>query len=132
MPWIDEAKSYRSVFRSLSGALLAPVDCVASEGFGEHPRAFLHYVSGLVTIRRELSAQPACSYLLIQRDRALDNTDLSAGGSLVWIARRPAEQREEFALIKTDVVGAIDRRGRYAATQSPGGGAAVAGGPARL
>jgi hypothetical protein len=132
LPWVDHAKSYRGVFQTLSAALPAEVDCVSSEGVGEHSRTLLHYVSGLTTLRKELIPDSPCSYLLIQRDRALDSSDPSARGSVVWVGRRPAEQREEFLLVRTRQPSALAQRVGNTAREGLRPHAGLAHGPAGL
>lgn len=69
MPWLDFAKSYRSVFATVP--VRDASACIASRNLGEGERAMFRYVVGVNTIRVEVSpnGENTCSLLLIQSER---------------------------------------------------------------
>jgi 4-amino-4-deoxy-L-arabinose transferase-like glycosyltransferase len=97
LPWLDTAKSYRGMFASMQGALPAHYGCLASENLGEHERAMLEYVTGIVSVRREVQPDARCDFLLLQR-RAGDRVQLQGGWQLVWKGNRPGDNSERFSL----------------------------------
>ncbi|SMP74079.1 ArnT family glycosyltransferase [Noviherbaspirillum suwonense] len=101
MPWLDYAKSYRSVFAAMP--LPDDHDCVASIGLGEGERAMLRYFSGLNTLRREQWPGAGCEVLLVQ-GYAVEGTrqvDLR-GYHQVWEGARPGDSWQRFWLFRAD------------------------------
>ncbi|MFO1370952.1 MAG: glycosyltransferase family 39 protein [Candidatus Competibacteraceae bacterium] len=96
LPWLDAAKSYRSMFVDMSAALPPKASCIASEGFGESERAMLHYVLGIVTERLEVKPAADCPVLLVQGTIYNPSTPLAGGWRLIWQGHRPGDQRERF------------------------------------
>lgn len=98
LPWIDAAKSYQPMFRAMSYALPADLDCLASRGLGESERGMLHYVTGIRPYRVEVWGEGSCSVLL-QQGLAERPPHLAAEGwHLLWEGSRPGEKREHFWL----------------------------------
>ena len=98
LPWVDYAKSYRSVFISM-GPYIPPVrQCVASKGLGESTRPMLEYYLGILTQRRELYPDAPCDALLI--DGKGKNAPHYPGDKwkLIWSGSRPGDDEEEFWL----------------------------------
>lgn len=101
MPWLDFAKSYRSVF----AAMPIPVEanCVASMSLGEGERAMLRYVTGRNPVRVEVSPTAACSLLLVQREVAGGEPDVDPiRWREVWRGSRPGVTNERFWLFQLD------------------------------
>lgn len=99
LPWIDFAKSYRSVFVKMHNAMPEKHRCIASAGLGESERAMLRYVLGYNTQRREVSADANCDLLLINGLASTPPTDLdSTRWKLIWEGARPRDARERFWL----------------------------------
>ncbi|MDN8699386.1 hypothetical protein Q0L83_14520, partial [Staphylococcus aureus] len=65
LPWVDYAKSYRSVFYSMETALPHNFDCMASKDLGESERAMLRYFAGITTYRQENQPDVQCDLLLV-------------------------------------------------------------------
>ncbi|HEV7813469.1 MAG TPA: glycosyl transferase, partial [Janthinobacterium sp.] len=99
MPWLDFAKSYRSVFASMpipSGA-----NCIASINLGEGERAMLRYVTGWNPTRREVHPDTACNTLLVQREAAFGEPEVDLHTwTEVWRGARPGVTNERFWLFR--------------------------------
>jgi 4-amino-4-deoxy-L-arabinose transferase-like glycosyltransferase len=99
MPWLDFAKSYRSVFSAMP--VPQSVDCIASYNLGEGERAMLRYVTGQNPVRREVSPKATCSMLLVQREVAYGEPDIDLRGwKEVWRGSRPGVTNERFWLFQ--------------------------------
>lgn len=97
LPWLDFAKSYRSVFASM------PISdnsvCVASIGLGEGERAMLRYITGHNPVRREVSPDAPCTFLLVQKEVAFGEPDIDLNiWNIVWKGARPGITNERFWL----------------------------------
>jgi 4-amino-4-deoxy-L-arabinose transferase-like glycosyltransferase len=101
MPWLDYAKSYRSVF----AAMPLPQDegCIGSFGLGEGERAMLHYFNGRNTLRREQWPAAQCDTLLVQgyTPEGTRKIDLR-GYHQVWEGARPGDDWQRFWLFRSD------------------------------
>ena len=97
LPWLDYAKSYRGMFASMQRALPKDHGCLASQDLGEHERAMLEYVTGIVSARREVRPDARCDFLLLQ-GKAGDRVQLQDGRQLVWEGSRPGDNSERFSL----------------------------------
>ena len=89
MPFLDEAKSYRSVATSMH-THVPPDTCVAGQGLTEPQRAMFHYYSGVV-------AGHECPLLLVHTS----STEPPSPGrdwKLVWRGTRPGDEKEFFWL----------------------------------
>lgn len=103
LPWIESAKSYRSVFLSMSQAMrssMLPANaCVESVGLGESERAMLKYVLGITTRRYEIVGPQQCALLLVDGLAASPPTGLEpAAWNLIWSGAREHDYRERFWL----------------------------------
>ncbi len=99
MPWLDFAKSYRSVFAAMP--VPETVDCIASYNLGEGERAMLRYVTGQNPVRREVAPKATCSLLLVQREVAYGEPDIDLQGwKEVWRGSRPGVTNERFWLFQ--------------------------------
>lgn len=99
MPWVDEVKSYRQVFRSLQQAIGPREGCIASYGLGESERAMLRYYDGIVTERLESQKVSACPMILLERTRdRLPRCSDNSPWEPVWQGARPADRYEHFWL----------------------------------
>lgn len=99
MPWLDYAKSYRSVFESMKMKLPAQYRCMESAGLGESEKAMLRYVLGINTLRREVVPHPHCDVFLIEglAESPPQSID-SKQWKQVWEGARPGDTRERFWL----------------------------------
>jgi 4-amino-4-deoxy-L-arabinose transferase-like glycosyltransferase len=99
LPWIDAAKSYQSMFASLSQMLGEHTRCLASVGLGESERAMLAYTTDVEPQRLEINRGGECDALLWQgvANDAPRNMDIE-GWQLKWEGSRPGEHRERFWL----------------------------------
>ncbi len=98
LPWLDNAKSYRGMFASMQRALPMDHGCLASRNLGEHERAMLEYVTGIVSLRREVRPDARCDFILLQDKAADRRVPLQGGWQLVWKGNRPGDNRERFSL----------------------------------
>ena len=97
LPWLDNAKSYRGMFVSMQRALPTH-GCLASRNLGEHERAMLEYVTGVISLRLEVRPDARCDFILLQ-DKARDGRiPLQSGWQLVWTGNRPGDNSERFSL----------------------------------
>jgi 4-amino-4-deoxy-L-arabinose transferase-like glycosyltransferase len=93
LPWLNYAKSYRSVFVAMQPHLPRTPGCVASIDLGESERGMLDYFLGIRTEHREVVAQTRCPALLVEGEAQLD-----AGWTPVWNGARPEDTHEHFRL----------------------------------
>jgi len=98
LPWVDEAKSYRSVFESMQPYLPAQRRCVESSGLGESERGMLHYFSNVLTLRREIHPNVDCDVLLIEGAADHPPSPATPGWRQVWQGERPGDNQEHFWL----------------------------------
>ena len=96
LPWIDSARSYRTMFQGMKVAVPSKTTCMASRGLGESERAMLHYVLDIKTHREEVEEVSRCDVLLVQ-SRA-PHPRIRTDKVLVWSGHRPGDVRERFAL----------------------------------
>ncbi|NOT18165.1 MAG: glycosyltransferase family 39 protein [Sulfuriferula sp.] len=97
MPWIDNAKSYRSVYLSMQPHLSTTHGCIASQGLGESTRPMLEYYLGILTQRVEMTPNTHCNTLLID-GWPNQQPQLAANWQLVWQGARPGDNDELFRL----------------------------------
>ncbi len=98
LPWVDEAKSYRSVFVSMQPYLPVQRDCVESFGLGESERGMLHYFSNVLTLRREIHPAVQCRVLLVEGSADHPPSPQKPDWRQVWQGERPGDNREHFWL----------------------------------
>jgi 4-amino-4-deoxy-L-arabinose transferase-like glycosyltransferase len=98
--WADNVKSYRTTFASMEQALPKNYDCMASRELGEAQRAMLHYVSGVVTHREEISGRRrACELMLVQGHPKVENAP-RGGWKKIWEGGRPGDKDERYRLYR--------------------------------
>ena len=96
LPWLDIAKSYRSVFDDLSRHLAVDWndgDCMASIDLGESEAPMLYYFTGVLHQPILNAADTACTWLIVggRRDDAKSPGD---GWRLYWSGARPGDTDE--------------------------------------
>ncbi len=97
LPWIDAAKSYRTMYQSMKLALPPEITCMASRGLGESERAMLDYILGIRTQRLEIAPDERCDVVLVRS--IAPNLPRAPGGMvLAWSGHRPGDARERFNL----------------------------------
>lgn len=101
MPWLNEARSYRTPFLSLQDAL-APASlnlaeaCVGSFGVGESERAMLDYFIGMRPVPLiDMSDVSRCSVLLLL-DKSAAPITVPAGWREIWRGGRAGDHNERF------------------------------------
>lgn len=115
LPWVDYAKSYRSVFYSMETALPHNFDCMASKDLGESERAMLRYFAGITTYRQENQPDVQCDLLLVNGFQSQLPEHLNSHQwHLVWEGARPGDQRERLWLFAAKKTG-----GQLALGQQP-------------
>ncbi|GAB7539528.1 ArnT family glycosyltransferase [Burkholderia sp. 3C] len=96
LPWLDVAKSYRSVFLDLDAHLAEQWnegDCMASLGLGESEAPMLQYFTG---IEHRPTANPAstkCTWMIVQGLRAV-TPKIDDEWDLYWTGARPGDNEE--------------------------------------
>lgn len=96
LPWLDYAKSYRSVFENLGAALNVEWndgDCMASTGLGESEAPMLDYYTGIEHQPTANTRTTGCTWLIAGSRR--DNARMPAGDwRLFWSGARPGDTDE--------------------------------------
>lgn len=101
MPWLDFAKSYRSVFESMP--IPESTNCLASINLGEGERAMLRYVTGRNPVRVEVSPSAGCTTLLVQREVAFGEPEIDLTfWKELWRGSRPGVTNERFWLFQLE------------------------------
>jgi 4-amino-4-deoxy-L-arabinose transferase-like glycosyltransferase len=98
LPWLDAAKSYRGMFASMRRALPMDYGCLASQSLGEHERAMLQYVTGIISVRREVQPEARCGFILLQGRDEDPRVPPQDGWQLVWKGNRPGDNSERFSV----------------------------------
>ena len=89
LPYLDDAKSYRSVASAVQGQ--APADaCIAGRNLTEPQRAVFHYYNGVVAGRK-------CPLLLVHTGTP-EEPELGRDWALLWHGTRPGDEKEFFWL----------------------------------
>lgn len=103
LPWIDSAKSYRSMIADLQHALPSHYSCIASLQFGECERGMLDYLAGIVTHRLEVEPGADCNLLLVRKGRhASSNPAPDSQWQLFWEGGRPGDRDERYFLFRRE------------------------------
>jgi 4-amino-4-deoxy-L-arabinose transferase-like glycosyltransferase len=96
LPWLDYAKSYRSVFQELGTKMdieWNDGDCMASSGLGESEAPMLYYYTGIEHQPTADTRTTACTWLIEESRR--DNARAPAGEwRLFWSGARPGDTDE--------------------------------------
>lgn len=99
LPWIDSAKSYRSVFDAVNAALPEGPGCLAEIGMGESELSMLSYFLGISAVRSDSPLAANCDALLVNGRAAAPPRDIAAGRwALAWEGARPGDRNERFWL----------------------------------
>ncbi|RQS64490.1 glycosyl transferase [Burkholderia sp. Bp8963] len=97
LPWLDVAKSYRSVFDDLNAHLALEWndgDCMASlHGLGESEAPMLYYFSGIQHTPISDARTTRCTWMIVQGVRAVDPKP-GSDWQLFWSGARPADDEE--------------------------------------
>ncbi|WP_179401770.1 ArnT family glycosyltransferase [Burkholderia guangdongensis] len=96
LPWLDVAKSYRSVFDDLNAHLAIEWnddDCMASIGLGESEAPMLYYFSGILHVPVPQPDATSCTWLIMQGARAAPPA-LGAAWRPFWSGARPGDRDE--------------------------------------
>ncbi|KAF1030243.1 MAG: Undecaprenyl phosphate-alpha-4-amino-4-deoxy-L-arabinose arabinosyl transferase [Burkholderia plantarii] len=114
LPWLDVAKSYRSVFADLDHRIEQhwnAGDCMASVGLGESEAPMLYYFTGILHQPVARANDTRCTWLIVQGPRALE-PKLDDIWQPVWSGARPADNDEMLrAYVRTPNPAADDMDG---------------------
>jgi 4-amino-4-deoxy-L-arabinose transferase-like glycosyltransferase len=99
-PWIDQAKSYRSVFESIRAKLPAKYGCVNSYRMGESEAAMLHYEGGVIAQPIDRLSNATCRYVIVQGARTGALGFVPADWQLLWSGHRIADPKEMHRLYR--------------------------------
>ncbi|CAE6703026.1 ArnT family glycosyltransferase [Paraburkholderia haematera] len=96
LPWLDYAKSYRSVFENLVASMKMEWndgDCMASTDLGESEAPMLYYYTGIEHRPTANTATTECTWLIEETRR--DNAGAPGGDwRLFWTGARPGDNNE--------------------------------------
>jgi 4-amino-4-deoxy-L-arabinose transferase-like glycosyltransferase len=96
LPWLDYAKSYRSVFEDLGTRLNLEWndgDCMASTGLGESEAPMLAYFTGVQHVPTTDPDNTECTWLIVQ-GRPAQAKAPDANWQLFWSGARPGDHDE--------------------------------------
>ncbi|BBP03041.1 hypothetical protein TPL01_21750 [Sulfuriferula plumbiphila] len=93
LPWLDNAKSYRSVFVAMQPNLPVQRNCVESIGLGESERGMLDYFLGVQTLRREIHPDIDCDVVLVEGSADTPPGLLAPAWRQVWQGGRPGDNK---------------------------------------
>ncbi|WP_233829086.1 ArnT family glycosyltransferase [Paraburkholderia sp. ZP32-5] len=96
LPWLDYAKSYRSVFRDLGAKMdieWNDGDCMASSSLGESEAPMLYYYTGIEHRPNEDSRTTSCTWL-IEESRRANPRPPPGDWRLFWSGSRPGDTDE--------------------------------------
>ena len=97
LPWLDVAKSYRSVFDDLNAHIAlewSDGDCMASlHGLGESEAPMLYYFSGIQHTPIDDAKATRCTWMIVQGVRAVDPAP-GSDWKLFWTGARPGDDEE--------------------------------------
>ncbi|MDR8727171.1 ArnT family glycosyltransferase [Burkholderia pseudomultivorans] len=102
LPWIDVAKSYRSVFDGLKVRLASEWrerDCIASPGLGESEAPMLDYFAGIRYVPLHEPRARACRWLILQGVRGAV-PDPGARWVPFWYGARPGDTHEALVVYR--------------------------------
>ena len=100
LPMIDSAKSYRSLFTSMSQALPKGYHCVNGLNVGQAQRLLLNYYTDIRLQPFEWTQRLSCDLYLIQDEKGTGKMQPGAEWQLIWKGKRITDRRESFRLFK--------------------------------
>ncbi len=97
LPWLNEARSYRSAFTALKTALPKQYDCLAVINLGESERAMLHYFVGVRPMQSKASNVTTCQTALVldKADHRLPALPTDTWQE-IWHGGRMGDDNERF------------------------------------
>lgn len=100
LPWIDSAKSYLPVFKSLQKAIPAVTSntCINILNVGQSQSMLLHYYTNLELEFNGSDQASQCNFYLIQDERGLTRMQPGDEWKLIWQGKRAADRKESFRL----------------------------------
>ncbi|MFT4068692.1 ArnT family glycosyltransferase [Paraburkholderia sp.] len=110
LPWLDYAKSYRSVFQDLGAKMdieWNDGDCMASSNLGESEAPMLYYYTGIEHRPNEDLRSTACTWLIEESHRG-DRRPPPGDWQLFWSGARPGDTDELLRVfVRAPVAGAV-------------------------
>lgn len=100
LPFVDSAKSYKSVMLSMKKAMPARYSCINSNNLGNAQEALLDYYTDLRVHPMETTQRLSCDLYLIQDERGREKVMPGKDWKLIWHGKRPADRRESFRLYR--------------------------------
>lgn len=98
LPWLDMAKSYRSVFDEVKKRMPPDARCVVMHGLGESERAMVGYYLGVVPRARHLHEEDCRALMWEGNLHKTRGWPWPGQWKLVWRGHRPGESEEGFEL----------------------------------
>jgi hypothetical protein len=98
LPWMDAARSYRSMFTEIARRIPPGTNCIVMDGPGESERAMVEYFTGVMPRQRFLREEE-CRALLWKGDAGKGHPLHGWGLAPVWSGSRPGDTEERFDLI---------------------------------
>lgn len=109
LPWLNNAKSYRTMVASLRQSLPMDYGCIASLHVGGTQRAMMQYMGNIFTYAH---MQPDCNLLLVQGESARKLVEAEKTWVKVWEGTRRGSKSEQFCLYQRAGI-VPPRRGPY-------------------
>jgi 4-amino-4-deoxy-L-arabinose transferase-like glycosyltransferase len=99
VPFVDRARSYRTVAAKLAAAVPADAGCIVRRDMGDAQRALLHYFAKVRTIPAEAPAAEQCGALLLQA-APQRIPEVGSEWTEVWRGARTGDRNEVFVLYR--------------------------------
>ena len=98
LPWLDMAKSYRTVFDEVKKRMPPDARCVVMHGLGESERAMVEYYLGVVPRERHVREEDCRALMWEGNLHKTRGWPWPGPWKLVWRGHRPGEFQEGFEL----------------------------------
>ncbi len=100
LPLIDSAKSYQTVFTSLSNAVPKHYNCINSLNVGQPQSLLLNYYTNIQLQPFETTQELSCDLYLLQDVKGIGKMQPGQEWKLIWTGKRTADRKESFRLFQ--------------------------------
>ena len=98
LPWLEDAKSYRTIFGEVARRLPPGVGCIVMDGPGESERAMVEYFVGVAPRHRFVREEDCGATLWMANAQKVNRPDWDGIWRRVWGGSRRGEKVERFEL----------------------------------